>query len=122
MREQDETGGWGVTFHRHFGSNAIHRDGGAECDQPGKPRQVYVFDPDFLAEHDAEIRAEARSDAYREWFCKDALVSRGYCLIPCRDCGATGVFELPDGTDECVACKGQGYVPLSMVDPYRRES
>jgi hypothetical protein len=40
------------TFHRHFASDAIHRDGGPECDQPGSPRRVYVFDPEFLTEHE----------------------------------------------------------------------
>jgi len=32
-------------------------DGGPECDQPGTPRRVYVFDPDAL---DAHERAVAR--------------------------------------------------------------
>lgn len=77
---------------------------------------------EFLPEHDKQVRAAARSEAYRGWFCQDALVSRGYWMVPCRDCNATGIFALPDGTDECVACKGQGYVPLSMTDPYRRAS
>ena len=45
---------WGP-FHRHFCSDAIHRDGGTECDQPGSPRRVYVFDPDTLAEHEAIV-------------------------------------------------------------------
>lgn len=48
--------GWGP-FHRHFANDAIHRDGGPECDQPGTPRRVYVFDPEFL---DAHERAVAR--------------------------------------------------------------
>lgn len=42
---------WGP-FHRHFASNAVHRDSGAECDQPGTPLRVYVFDPDTLDEHE----------------------------------------------------------------------
>jgi len=41
-------------FHRHFASDVIHRDDGPECDQPGTPRRVYVFDPDVLSEHEAE--------------------------------------------------------------------
>jgi hypothetical protein len=45
---------WGP-FHRHFASDAIHRDGGHECDQPGTPRRVYVFDPDALREHEAHV-------------------------------------------------------------------
>ena len=52
--------GWGATFHRHTFSNEIHRDGGAECTQPGTRREVYVFDPDILAERIAEAKAEQR--------------------------------------------------------------
>lgn len=48
--------GWGP-FHRHFANDAIHRDGGPECDQPGTPRRVYVFDAENL---DAHERAVAR--------------------------------------------------------------
>ena len=50
-----ETGTWSDDwgpFHRHFANDAIHRDGGPECDQPGTPRRVYVFDPDCLDEHE----------------------------------------------------------------------
>lgn len=54
----EETGkwpeGWGP-FHRHFASDAIHRDGGPECDQPGTPRRVYVFDPDSLTAHEEAV-------------------------------------------------------------------
>ena len=46
--------GWGP-FHRHFANDAIHRDGGPECDQPGTPRRVYVFDPDYLSAHEAKV-------------------------------------------------------------------
>ena len=42
---------WGP-FHRHFANDAIHRDRGPECDQPGTPRRVYMFDPDTLHEHE----------------------------------------------------------------------
>lgn len=42
---------WGP-FHRHFANDAIHRDGGPECDQPGTPRRVYLFDPDTLHAHE----------------------------------------------------------------------
>lgn len=42
---------WGP-FHRHFANDAVHRDGGPECDQPGTPRRVYVFDPDALDAHE----------------------------------------------------------------------
>jgi hypothetical protein len=45
---------WGP-FHRHFANDAIHRDGGPECDQPGTPRRVYVFDPDTLSEHERHV-------------------------------------------------------------------
>jgi len=44
--------GWEHFHHRHFASDAIHRDGGSECDQPGTPRRVYVFDGDVLDEHE----------------------------------------------------------------------
>ena len=58
--EGDDTG-WGTTFHRHFGSSAIHRDAYPEdCDRGSAGKPVYVFDPDYLAEHDAAIRAEKR--------------------------------------------------------------
>ena len=39
----------------HFANDAIHRDGGPECDQPGTPRRVYVFDPDYLSVHEAKV-------------------------------------------------------------------
>lgn len=42
---------WGP-FHRHTFSGEIHRDGGPECNQAGTPRRVYVFDPDYLDEHE----------------------------------------------------------------------
>lgn len=45
---------WGP-YHRHFASGAVHRDGGPECDQPGTPRRVYVFDPDYLDEHERAV-------------------------------------------------------------------
>lgn len=46
--------GWGP-FHRHFASGAIHRDGHSECDQPGTPRRVYAFDPDYLHNHELAV-------------------------------------------------------------------
>ena len=49
---------WGP-YHRHFGSDAVHRDGGPECDQPGSPRRVYMFDPDYLDEHERNVAAYA---------------------------------------------------------------
>jgi len=52
--------GWGP-FHRHFASDAIHRDGGPECDQPGTPRRVYVFDPEHLSEHEAVVARWAQA-------------------------------------------------------------
>ncbi|CAN5422822.1 hypothetical protein BH09ACT9_BH09ACT9_00420 [soil metagenome] len=55
--------GWGATFHRHFASNEIHRDGGPECTQSDSPRQVYVFDPDILVDHDRRTREEALREA-----------------------------------------------------------
>jgi hypothetical protein len=54
----EETGTWPESwgpFHRHFANDAIHRDGGPECDQPGTPRRVYMFDSDILAAHEAAV-------------------------------------------------------------------
>jgi len=51
----EEIGNWPESwgpFHRHFANDAVHRDGHPECDQPGTPRRVYVFDPDYLHEHE----------------------------------------------------------------------
>lgn len=45
---------WGP-YHRHFANDAVHRDGKPECDQPGTPRRVYVFDPDYLHEHEMAV-------------------------------------------------------------------
>ena len=55
--------GWGHFHHRHFASDAIHRDGGPECDQPGTPRRVYVFDPDTLDAHEAIVARWAAGQA-----------------------------------------------------------
>lgn len=49
---------WGP-FHRHFGSDAVHRDGSPECDQPGTPRRVFVFDGEYLDEHERYVAAWA---------------------------------------------------------------
>lgn len=49
---------WGP-FHRHFANDAVHRDGGPECDPPGTPRRVYVFDDDYLDEHERNVAAYA---------------------------------------------------------------
>lgn len=46
--------GWGP-YHRHFANDAIHRDGGPECDQPGTPRRVYVSGPDYLHQHEMAV-------------------------------------------------------------------
>jgi hypothetical protein len=57
--EAERPGNWpnelGPPYHRHFANDAVHRDGGPECNQPGTPRRVYVFDPDYLSEHEAFI-------------------------------------------------------------------
>lgn len=53
---------WGP-FHRHFANDAVHRDGGPECDQPGTPRRVYVFDPEHLSEHEAIVAGWAAGQA-----------------------------------------------------------
>jgi hypothetical protein len=58
----ERTGTWPASwgpYHRHFGSDAVHRDGGPECDQPGTPRRVYVFDPDVLDEHEAAVARQS---------------------------------------------------------------
>jgi hypothetical protein len=54
--EAERTGNWSWgPFHRHFANAAIHRDGGPECDQPGTPRRVYVFDDEYLHEHELAV-------------------------------------------------------------------
>jgi hypothetical protein len=49
------------TFHRHFASDEVHRDGGPECGQPGTPRRVYVFDPEFLTEHELFVARDGET-------------------------------------------------------------
>lgn len=71
--------GWGP-FHRHFASGAIHRDGGPECDQPGTPRRVYVFDDDVL---DAHERAVARWGTEQAGQAAESLI-RGILESLCR--------------------------------------
>lgn len=59
---------WGPHHcHRHFASDAIHRDGGPECDQPGTPRRVYVFDAEYLHQHELAVAqwAVAHPDQFR---------------------------------------------------------
>ena len=58
--------GWGP-FHRHFASDAVHRDGGPECDQPGTSRRVYVFDAEDLDAHERIVArwAAAHPDQFR---------------------------------------------------------
>jgi hypothetical protein len=57
--EAERTGalppGFTHRYHRHFASGAVHRDGGPECDQPGTPRRVYVFDAEVLSEHELNV-------------------------------------------------------------------
>lgn len=73
--EAERTGawqdGWGPfhTHHRHFANAAIHRDGGPECDQPGTPRRVYVFDDEYLAEHELAVAqwAVEHPELVRSW-------------------------------------------------------
>lgn len=58
----ERTGAWPPNwgpYHRHFASDAIHRDGGRECDQPGTPIRVYMFDGDALAAHEAAVSRHA---------------------------------------------------------------
>lgn len=48
-----------------------------------------------------------------------SLIHRGYWFVPCAECDGMGVWESlpPDEDPECVACRGTGYMPLSMIDP-----
>lgn len=58
----ERAGTWplsGGPYHRHFAGDAVHRDGGPECDQPGTPRRVYVFDADALDEHERAVAGYA---------------------------------------------------------------
>lgn len=47
-----------------------------------------------------------------ELICKHILrwyeIGIGYFDIDCLDCNGTGIFQLPDGEEKCVACKGTG--------------
>jgi hypothetical protein len=66
----EQTGKWPEAwgpFHRHFANDAVHRDGGPECDQPGTPRRVYVFDPDHLSEHEAIVARWAVGQALKSF-------------------------------------------------------
>ena len=68
----ERTGTWPEAsrhYHRHFASDAVHRDGGPECDQPGTPRRVYVFDPGFLHEH--EVLVARYAAAHPDEFCEE---------------------------------------------------
>lgn len=55
-------------YHRHFANDAVHRDGGPECDQSGTPRRVYVFDPEYLHKHEMLVAryAAAHPDEFTE--------------------------------------------------------
>ena len=99
------TGAWGP-FHRHFGNDAIHRDGGPECDQPGTPRTVYVFDPDYLEEHDDLIRADERSKVLT---IDGMLEIEEKIRADERERIATAIEEMADdfGWDEVIATKGE---------------
>lgn len=41
-------------------------------------------------------------------------VGMGVSEIGCGDCNSTGVFELPDGQQKCVPCKGEGVLPVVL--------
>lgn len=49
-------------YHRHFGDFEVHLD--ERCTQPSTTRRVYVFDAEYLDEHEAHIRADERARAY----------------------------------------------------------
>lgn len=63
-QETENTGAWPEKWgphHRHFASDAIHRDGKPECDQPGTQHRVYVFDADYLDAHERFIADRERA-------------------------------------------------------------
>jgi hypothetical protein len=114
--------GWLHTFHRHFASDAVHRDGGPECGQPGTPRRVYVFDPDVLDEHELLVAryaaacpeeffpADEQSSLIRnilEALCRRDGLSLESTIVPGEPArnyeladrlGIGRVFGLPDGS------------------------
>ena len=109
-----------------LGSDIITDDLRAEASAQGSTqREPFLCFADAILDlwpgrSEAEVRADARTAAYREWFVKHAEVSSGYYLIPCVDCAGTGVFPVPagyEGDSSCVRCKATGAVPLSAVDP-----
>lgn len=87
----ERTGNWPETsrpYHRHFANDAVHRDGGPECDQPGTPRRVYVFDPDYLSEHEAIVAGWAEGQAQK-------LVAALREIVP-EDCEADDPITYAD--------------------------
>lgn len=57
--------GWGTTYHRHSGMNEIHRDIDP-CDRPSTKRQVFVFDPEYLAEREESLERAAEDSVLAE--------------------------------------------------------
>lgn len=49
-------------YHRHFGDYEIHID--ESCTSSSTRTRVYVFDAEYLDEHEAHIRADERAKAY----------------------------------------------------------
>ena len=98
-----EPGNWpgelGPPYHRHFANDAVHRDGGPECDQPGTPRRVYVFDPDYLSEHEAFItrRTAEQGEITFEGHCWYTIVRQGGRFLRAfaggREFSGLGEFE-----------------------------
>lgn len=72
---------WGP-FHRHFASDAVHRDSGPECDQPGTPQRVYVFDEYALDEHERIVARWAA--AHPEQFTPEPPARKPMPVTPVR--------------------------------------
>ena len=85
--ESPTTENWGP-YHRHFASDAIHRDDGPECNEPGTPKRVYEFDPDYLEEHDQWIRDHALDDQIKQKL-QERLMAVNYGIDRLGELGET---------------------------------
>lgn len=65
----------------------------------------------------AQVRREAAADAYRDYGVNPVV--RGYWMVPCNDGCVDGKFTLPEGeVITCVRCRGEGFMPLAMVEDH----
>lgn len=55
---------WGLR-HRHFASSTIYRDGDPNHDCVGTPRRVYVFDAEYLDQHERAVAQAAVAEYQR---------------------------------------------------------